>query len=224
MNKTEELNRLFERWKDARYKDTRFIKDGIINEEVWDKQNNLKILFLLKEINDKDRKWAPLLKNKYKDDMRDLINNEEPWKEIGYLAHGLQNVTKSEIPSSELALQQYKDSCKSSAIMNLKKLPGEAKADPKTLREFAKGDKNMDYIVEEIKIIDPQVIVLGGVYDILQEFWGEGEKQSDRVYYFSDFGETPVIDFAHPQARIDKEILYYALIAIYQKYLLSKRL
>ena len=51
MNKTQQLNNLFTKWENEipEYKN-KFVRDGIINEDVWDKTNP-KILFIAKEPN-----------------------------------------------------------------------------------------------------------------------------------------------------------------------------
>jgi len=93
MTQTEQLNELFQRWRDryAMPEQRRFVKDGIIDQAMWD-QNNLgkRVLFLLKDANLVDigagnydfREWA----------------HEEPWKELGYWVYGLRHTTTSYLP------------------------------------------------------------------------------------------------------------------------------
>ena len=63
MTKTEQLNSLFDQWKESKeeYKKCHFAEDGIIREEEWDKANR-KILFVLKETNN------------CKEDFREYVN------------------------------------------------------------------------------------------------------------------------------------------------------
>lgn len=223
MSKTEELNSLFEKWKGVYYKHARFIKDGIINEELWN-NSHPKVLFLLKEANDNDKKYGPLLKSKYEDDLRRLWD-ETPWYRIGCLNYALQHVTKNSIPNFKLTDQGYKEACKCSAIVNLKKSPGVGRSDPKILIDHFKNNKDnveKNNARKQIEIIDPDVIVFGGVFDIIQylEILGKEELILDRVYRFEHLKKSIIgINFAHPSACINIEILYYALAAIYQKYL-----
>ena len=113
MIKTEQLNKLFLGWKEANasYK-TSFSEDGIINEELWNKAGSKRqILFLFKERN----------KDGGERDFRKLLNEDKnPWPTVGYWSYGLQNIT--DLPRFEEAVKNSKDACRSSAIVNLKKV------------------------------------------------------------------------------------------------------
>jgi len=219
MAKTEQLNNLFREWQEKYpcYK-TRFVKDGIVHEKSWDSAAR-KILFLLKDTNDKYyQDLAPSRKNAYGDDIRKMLD-DEPWKEIGYLTYGLQNTTKSFLPSFKDATKNVTEACRQSAVVNLKKTPGKSYANPKEILESAKQQK--EEIEKEIRIICPDVIVLGGIGSIITKVFSQ-KQFGERIYNFSiGDQEFLTIDFVHPQARVGDDILYYALTTILQRHLFA---
>jgi uracil-DNA glycosylase len=84
------------------------------------------------------------------------------------------------------------------AIMNLKKTPGEGKARSKKVEEFAK--QNQDYIIREIEIISPQIIICGKVGPALKEVINPGGDWHDtgnglRCFHWRGI---PVLDYYHP--------------------------
>jgi hypothetical protein len=172
---------------------------------------------LLKDTNDNYYQGLSVAKkSSYKDDIR-LMLDDEPWKEIGYLDYGLQNTAKSLLPSFEDATRNVIEACKQSAVMNFKKAPGKSYSNPKEILESARQQK--EEIEKEIRIICPDIIVLGGIGDILEETFSYKQLE-ERIYNFSIGGqEFLTIDFVHPQARVGDDILYYSLIAIFQRYL-----
>lgn len=218
MTTTELLDKLFEEWRSkySCYKN-RFVKDGVVNEYSWHHDAKKKVLFLLKETNDKYYQKLPLDKrNLYRDDIRRMLD-DKPWREIGYFGYGLQNTTSSYIPKFEAAKINVAEACKQSAVMNLKKLPGKESANENEIAKFAKRQK--EEIEKEIRIICPDVIVLGGsgigkIFKVLFHYKQLGE----RIYSF-EVGdrEFSTIDFVHPEARVSDDVLYYALVIIYQQ-------
>jgi len=85
MPHTEEL---FDKWMATRPEE-KFIKDGIINIEQWDKTPE-KVLFLLKEINLAPGSWSDTRPLDVQRDFRRTAD-EAPWKEIGQWAYCVLN-------------------------------------------------------------------------------------------------------------------------------------
>ena len=203
MNKTESLDRLFEKWR-MKYANEEFAEDGIVNEHLW-KTAKTKILFLLKETND------------YSKDFRVLVNNK-PWSVIGYWAYGLQNITSSTIaPFSEARKDSnWKCSCRSSALMNIKKSPGVSAADMDVIQKAAESDH--EFILEEIDIIQPDIIVCCGTLNVCRLFLPfdsfKSKGPDERCYYYQD---AIWIDYCHPSARFYRhDMMYYTLMVLYQ--------
>jgi len=210
-SKTERLNALFDRWR-QRYEERggKFAPDGILDDVDWAHAPQ-KLLFLLKET------------NKYSGDIRKHIVQEwrAPWPFVAMWAYGLKNVKASRIPEFAVANdpRNYKPALESSAVMNLKKLTGVGSSIREELLEATKDDK--DFINEELGIIQPDIIVCGGTFDIvnkiIQRDGLEHPIGPDRKCFLS--GKTLWIRFWHPSARYPHDMMYYGLTAIYQNYL-----
>lgn len=206
MIKTQQLDNLFSEWKKVRpsYR-TSFSEDGIINEELWDGAKK-KIVFLFKE------------RNGGEGDFRKLLDKDiNPWPVVGYWSYGLQNVTDNYLPNFEKAQKNKKAACRSSAIVNLKKTPGGGSSNMENIQQIAFLDK--EFIEEELRIISPEIIVCGGIFDICRQLWDINEMISERVYKTAIFKDIVWIDFVHPASRISQDILYYALLYFFGKYL-----
>ena len=222
MSKNTELDKLFDEWAHHGYGPGKFVRDGIVNEGLWNKKP--KVLFLLKETNGNDKKYAPLLKEVYSNDLR-LLWDVDQWNKIGYLGSAIHEVTTDFIPDFDSAKKNYKEACKRLAVVNLKKSSGGSLTDSGELFRHFKDDKSGKETANtkrEIEIIGPDIIIFGGVFDIVMglEMFGKKYPISERVYRFERLNESIVgIDFVHPNARVAGDILYYALAKIYQNYL-----
>lgn len=170
-----ELNELFKRWLDrdkeqAGFNDEKlFTRDGIIDEKRWNNvPENKRVLFILKEPSEPLQKSTDDTIKTLCDVIRDI------WKGVKYptfcplgaWAYGLINADKASVPPFEEAnKKENKDEAfLSSAIMNLKKYPAK-KCNYKKLRKYA--EMHEDHIKDEIKIIDPEIIVWCGTFDVL---------------------------------------------------------
>lgn len=213
MIKTQQLNKLFIEWENDKpsYRNS-FSRDGIINEELWNKvEAKRQILFLFKERN----------QDGGEPDFRKLLDKDpNPWPVVGYWSYGLQNIVDNYLPNFEEAKKNSKDACKSSAIVNLKKTPGRGSSNMEEIQHIASSDK--ERIEEELRIISPEIIVCGGTFGICEQLWNMDEKMSERVYKTAIFKNIAWIDFVHPAARVNQDILYYALLYFFGKYLKSK--
>jgi hypothetical protein len=211
-SKTEQLNSLFERWRQFYGESTKaFAEDGIINEVAWANASP-KVLFLLKETND------------YCGDLRKLIPKywKGSWPNVGRWTYGIHKIAAGHFPSFIEASrpENYKSAGESSAIMNLKKLTGKDQSKMEEIRSFAQQDK--DFIREEVDIIQPDIVVCGATFGIAKGIIsGLDCKPIDPDRKCFKLGETVWIDYCHPTARFRHDMMYYTLIAIYQNYLKS---
>jgi hypothetical protein len=203
MSKTDKLNDLFFSWRKTReeYSD-KFVLDGIINENCWNEAQK-KVLFLLKE------------PNKDTSDFRTEVKRG-PWPVPGCWAYGLMNSRSDRIVPFEEANADHnrRQACIASAIMNLKKTPGGGSSRPGIIEEYSKHDSQ--YIVEEIKIIDPDIIVCGGTFQVFRTV-NEPASLKMASYRCWRYEGKICMDFCHPSARFPHYMMYYTLMALYQQ-------
>ena len=155
--------------------------------------------------------------NNYRGDIRDLIK-QTFWAPICYWAFGLQQLTTVHIPTFVEAKkpENFQTACNSSAVVNLKKLTGTNQSDDSELKKAA--DRDLDYIKEELEIIQPEIIVCCGTFHLVKDlFTGMEPKGPDGCIYRR--GDVIWIDFIHPSfPSLRHNISYYALITLYQNY------
>ena len=201
-SKTEQLNHLFESWKE-KYQDAGFAEDGIIDESEWDKAM-LKVMFLLKDTNN------------FSGDFRKAVRGG-PWHVVGRWSFGLQNVKKNYILPFSEAKNNINQGCLSAAIVNLKKTPGRGVAVSDEIAEAVKRDKT--FIFEELKIIQPDVIVCGATFGYVKELFPDLAEQKPldgqkgKCYRYN---EKVWIDYCHPSARYVHYMMYYTLMCLYR--------
>jgi hypothetical protein len=192
--KTEKLDQLFKVWEDdiSAYKG-KFIKDGIINEPLYDNALR-KILFIEKEPNDPNQEsW----------DFREWWNKEVVFPfsyRIAEWSYGLLNDFPSydTIWATDNAPQNV---IKQIAFINIKKSGGSGNSSYEELMEHVK--QNHKYLLEEIMIINPEIIVTGLSWgDLRNELFGSLEwKGSGYDVAIARFHDMKVIDFYHPSSR-----------------------
>ena len=170
MQKTNELNALYEMWIGAYEQKGEkfevFVKDGIVNETEFPK-DGIKVLFALKDLHldEKGREF-------YKDviDMRKHVcdpGDGKTWNPIARWSNALLN---ADVKFNDITDKQKRELLNRIAFINLKKEAGYQSVPDKCVTCYAKRD--WEYILEEIRIINPNVIIAGGrvVFDALREF------------------------------------------------------
>lgn len=203
----EKEEELFSRWKKEQNYEY-FISDGVCDEEKWNEQN-LKILFVLKEAN-----W----KNGNGDLRKLLMNggNSNYWKTWNNIARWTQALlTKGEYPKT-VSYSDKTNQLSKIAAMNLKKVGGGARADDETIREYARSDRS--FLKEQIELYEPDIIICcgrgkGKNADILHDIvfspsevseWLPPMTDSKYNYFTVDLKgkkTVPVVSFYHPQMR-----------------------
>lgn len=192
MNKTAQLNALFEEWQLAMKDELGgFVADGIIDEQLFE-QANRKILFITKEPNNPTQKagdfrewWQQPLEGGFS--MR-----------IAEWAHGLLY----DFPVFDsISDEQRHKAIGSIAFMNLKKVGGGGSAEGSTISEHTK--KYHNYLLREIDIIQPDIIITGISGMPLREalFGKLSWKASGYGIQIAKFNGARVIDFYHPSSR-----------------------
>lgn len=113
------------------------------------------------------------------------------------------------------------------AAINLKKTPGSASSDYRIISQFAHDDKN--YIIDELKVIDPEIIICCGTGDIfIEEILDKKSsdfkkvKDNDDLFYYWH-NDKLILKYRHPQwRRKTSEYLFKNLVPYLKKLLIIK--
>lgn len=202
--KTELLNDLFKEWENAYqpYKG-KFTYDGINNEQIYNglKAKKNAVLFIAKEPNDIEQ-WGGNFPNWWKDKLQGNFS-----RRLGEWCYGLTN----NFPLLNEATINAHRGVLSVAFMNLKKIGGGANADKEKIMKIV--GETSDYLKKEIAIIEPDIIVGGGVYpeawDML--FGKLNWINTGTGIRVAKWNNVKIIKFYHPSSRFKKADSYHLL-------------
>lgn len=216
-----ELDALFSEWEQAETKKGRkhFIKDGIVNEIMWENQTP-KICFFLKEAYlDETEKNDELKWNLAKDTLDKGII-KRMWHSVAEWTYAIINTNESYIP--ERKALSYEEKCiliKKIAVVNVKKCNGNSNSKHDNLSKIASEDDNKRFIYREIfDIIKPNIIICGNNYSLLRTILDDKIPKSQELsnnYFWH--GNPLIIDFFHPANHFPKFMNFYTLCSIYQQ-------
>ena len=217
MTKTEQLEELFEEWMQEQSKEDdesikitkiasenitkeHFCKDGIISEEKYNSQK-YKVLFIAKEPNiEQDCEDIITSQNDYfRDYYRDKVDKSGGHIRINTCKYYMWMFPEKENDNRYSVAKDF-------AFMNLNKRGGGEKADDEKIAAYCRKYKK--YIIREIEIIDPDIIVwLGlGTFEAIQnskekifniKIGVEGEK-GGKYYFVIGNKEIPLLKEYHP--------------------------
>jgi hypothetical protein len=197
MLKTESLNKLFQTWEKSivEYGGC-FVKDGIINEEVWDKVNP-KIMFMTKEPNQYGIQCA----GDFRDDWKNHISDYPFAYRIAEWTFGILNG----FPSFDQIFTSYKSYnslLQKISFINLKKSGGVGKSQGSEIgKHFI---QNQSYLMQQIEIIDPDIIILCLSFDVFirtKLFDSAIWTSSGYDINIAKWKDIKLIDFYHPSSR-----------------------
>jgi hypothetical protein len=209
MTITEKENLLFGEWRKDREE---FVSDGLVDEASYI-NCDLKLMFVLKEVNDPDGGgW----------DLRKFVREggrPQTWDNVTRWVKGIRGLP-SEIEwneLSEITEVKRRDILRSICAINLKKTPGGHTTDNQSL--WGVSNKDKEFFRKQFSLYKPDIII------------GCGSATTDLLYSLVDFGTDPiwmmttrgiwyheylpgkfVISYAHPEARVADCLLYYGLI------------
>ncbi len=207
MNKTEKLNQLFIEWKSTHSDlNNAFSHDGIIDESKYERAQK-KILVITKESNNPEqseedyRFW-------WKDGLKYNFSHRIAEWSFGILKSfpTLESMTEADCLES---IQQI-------AFMNLKKLAGGSSVNEEEFKQYIKRDR--DFIVRQIAIIEPEIIVSGIGYD---DYWkiiypDIELKPSGYDITIAKYDNMKIVSYYHPSYRVPKAMLYALLKEVCQ--------
>jgi len=208
------LEELFKEWKLSVLEESdHFVEDGIVCEEKWLKSKQ-KILFILKETNGYKGSISELINTAVRTRPKSGLWKRPTFHNIGRWIYGLLKAKEQDIIYSE-AHKFRKESLLSCAFMNIKKTTGGRTA-TESVKENAK--KYSKFIRRQIELLDPDIIVFGGTYEIMKKYvFIEMENVSPRVYKYEKY---ICISANHPACTKKRIDMYNQVVISYKNYLL----
>jgi hypothetical protein len=199
---------LFSRWQKERPKYD-FISDGILNPSVWITQNP-RILFLLKETKDDYYKLdQPVTADKL---------NGLFWYNISRWRYAIKEMYNNGrvVPAFPLN-ETLKVELNDIAIVDIKKnYEDKTISDKGDIIQYALNDR--EFLIEQIEIINPQIIICGGTFEEYRDFIYKGEiNDNNMIKYRCDDSidssvwchrNRKIFYFYHPSCRFSPEDLY----------------
>lgn len=215
MNREEQLQNLLTEWaqKHQEAGSNRFIFDGIVNPERWNK-SALKVCFLLKEsyfdseqyeadllmpgCNSTVHHWNPHIENHlgfYTYNLVEHLREHDPWLMWCRVKEWTNRFYR-------LAGMNIADAINEIAVLNLKKSNGTSKSDAKDILKYANNDREL--IIRELELIDPDIVICGGTYeyciaaDLLENLETIAELNIFKKQVVAKSGKRLVLDCYHP--------------------------
>ncbi len=190
------------------------MSDGVVNLSNF---KGLKIVYILKEVNDKNRK---------KDgDLRDYLaegGRRQTWNNIALWTYGLKNLKINYYwKDLEVKLNEpdfRKDQLQQICAFNIKKTPGHNKSNSNVIEKYGKEDR--EFIRKQFDIYsDCNLFICCGTpiapimrKYIVEERFDEWDITKKGIRYKTLGENKHLIWYSHPEARVDNNILYYGLI------------
>lgn len=189
-----------------------YVVDGIISSESW-YQSRVKVLFILKETNGyPGSNIAKLIRTAIVDDPKSKLWRRPTFHNIGRWAFGLQQAGEKSADFKE-AHRNRKSALLASAFINLKKTTGGRRATVE-VRQFAEIHREL--LREQILLVTPNVVVMGGTYDIIKAcVFPELKKVYHRVHLLHG---VPFINAFHPACTKVRKALYEQVLDSCQNY------
>ena len=214
MTKTQQLDKLFSKWKKEveLFRDEPFYADGIINEELYNHNpKGKKILFIAKE---------PNATGHDKKEDRSFVKEwdiEEPptypfAQRLAEWAYGILN----DFPPYE-GMENKMQCLRRLAFMNVKKSGGGAFTDNKEMYRIVKPQCHL--ILEEVNIIQPDIIVacISFAEHLIEDIFGKVQfVSSGYSVKIGRYDNSKVINFYHPSARNIPSAMYSLLQNVIQ--------
>jgi len=203
---------LFTNWK---IRHSRMVEDGIVNFEDYE-NCKIRVLYILKEVNSEQSNWS----------LKDFLHKggrAATWDNIALWQYGLLN-SHIKFKWNEINKKRTekfrKENLRTISVINVKKTPGSHVSNNKELSRFVKEDK--DLIKRQISIYNPNLIICCGTAGVLKEFELLGSFTRWNVsscgiqYHISETNQI-VINFCHPEARINDNYKFFPLIETYNE-------
>lgn len=211
MDQKQQLEELFDKWRNKPNHDDTFIKDGIVNLSAWIKQKP-KVLFFLKEAYT-DEPTGYDLAAALNNAGADFGHSQIWWRVVIWTQAIYDSIIPPQPYDERTIISKADEIIRSISVINIKKSHGQNRSDNADLEKFLADDKAE--LTEELNIINPDVILCGNTFELLKSadfFPGihKGKAFSDD-YIWND---KLIISYWHPSGRgivSNNEVNYYAI-------------
>lgn len=200
MTINERLEKLYSNWKRP---NENLVKGGVVDESYY-LDSPIKTMVVLKEVNSEDYSdWSLVdLINKFNHNNR----YEYLWKIVGIWSSSINhNFPPYKTATYMLESVIYDGLCQI-ATTNLKKTSGKGTSNYDEIVMYARRDKKL--WIEEIKIIDPDIVICGGTFNIIKDILEFEANECDNGAQYGIYDGRVFIEMPHPRARVNKNILY----------------
>lgn len=202
MTINQKLDVLYQNWQQNH--PGHFVTGGVIDENMFN-SCEVKLLFLLKEVNDLDRveNWSLV---QLMQDQIESMKFYRIWETVGLWSFGLLQGFPPYKSFNHMKPANITEGLLNIATTNLKKTGGSGESNYEEIRRHAIANKEL--WMKEIEIIKPTVVICGGTFSIIQEILGFETKTCDSGAQIGEALNTLFIDFYHPMYRISPRVLY----------------
>jgi len=228
---------LMEKWKTKHNAiDNGFAEDGIVSPDIWFAlpPEDERILLLLKEaytVKDPKLVWSEAKWLAHEVCMENCGNDCKACTITGGTFNAVAEWIYGIIHARDGTLNKYdnwlgvqsrktkeyrtvRDSLLArTAIVNIKKSSGVSNSTHKDIKCYAEHD--MDFLVEQIELIKPTVIICGGTYEMLRHIYPQLQELKCNNNGATMLGNVKVIASCHPNAHIKNEDKYHSVVGNY---------
>jgi len=222
MSKTQKIQELFANSKSLF--ECAYVVDGIVDEEAY-LASPIHTAFLLKETNGGTEEGHCDAMGNWDTFTRDLHNMALPkhhpdstplyktWPNVClwmYLIHHPTASFSCCTENGEFREEKVRHYLDTTAIINIKKVPGGSSSVYEQLKTAAIN--NHDFLLEQIEIVDPELIICGGTYWVFKETFDQSSIQTGILptgtHYFLH-NKKLYLEFPHPMwYNVDRKILF----------------
>lgn len=233
-------NELFAKWKlkhIQKYGQTSFVSDGIVNLEKWFSTNGKeeKIMFLLKEAYDKsetpinwdEAKWLNQEKCMESCSYKPTCSKcEVTGTTFNFIASVVYGITENQTKhyDSWLGIEPHnyskyktkrRDLLRKIAVVNIKKSNGKSSSKDDDIYYYTADDKEL--LIEQIKLINPTLIICGGTYNYLRCIFTDLPRLEDASNGSCVYNSIKIVAAQHPNSHSNGEAKYNSILANYNK-------
>jgi len=177
-------------------------KDGILIYEKY-YATKPKIMFLLKEPAD----GFYIKRESPKGSYGPYGNSGRFWRHMRMWTYIIRKYYHKKIPNYSKAESIKEEENISIAYVNIVKENDNAYSDQHILEEYIKNKKHKKLLINQLRIIKPDVIICGGTFKYLKAIFGTKIiKQNFKLYKFK---KIKIIDFCHPSCFIGNYLKYF---------------